>query len=356
MLRERADSGLAMWRARRCVVLGRFQNPWREVYWQKLAAQRALLVRRQSGGGTVYQDEGNLNFAFFGSLKDLDKRRNLEVITGALASLGIPLEIGERDGLFYKHHPQDRSTVSVHNLGQIGGKQAGATETCSRHVAGSDSVADSQDGLKCEHLLKVSGSAFKQTKDRFLHHGTLLVNADLGLLKTWLHPPSWNIQTKAAGSRRSLVTNLKDIAPRPKNLTGDKIIWAIARHFGASVRKLYSKDLLAPKTLAHFSSPQWIWGETPPFEWVWGRHRLSFRRAQLEKVVPLDDASCKSGQLPQSELKFLQERHVWRELPKFHRELETLVKQFGSNQIHQLKLFWGAVPGFEEKHGCLPKL
>ena len=48
----------------------------------------------------------------------------------------------------------DKSRVSAHNLGQIGGKQAGATEACSQHVARSDSVADSQDGLKCEHLLR----------------------------------------------------------------------------------------------------------------------------------------------------------------------------------------------------------
>ena len=47
-----------------------------------------------------------------------------------------------------------KSKVSAHNLGQIGGKQAGATEACSQHVARSDSVVDSQDGLKCEHLLK----------------------------------------------------------------------------------------------------------------------------------------------------------------------------------------------------------
>ena len=45
------------------------------------------------------------------------------------------------------------SKVTAHNLGQIGRKQAGMTEACSQHVARSDSVADSQDGLKCERLL-----------------------------------------------------------------------------------------------------------------------------------------------------------------------------------------------------------
>ena len=48
----------------------------------------------------------------------------------------------------------DKDKVSAHIWERLGGKQAGATEACSLHVARSDSVADSQDGLKCEHLKK----------------------------------------------------------------------------------------------------------------------------------------------------------------------------------------------------------
>ncbi len=50
------------------------------------------------------------------------------------------------------NHDESKSKVSAHNLGQVGGKQDGATEACSLHVARSDSVADSQDGVKCEQL------------------------------------------------------------------------------------------------------------------------------------------------------------------------------------------------------------
>ena len=46
----------------------------------------------------------------------------------------------------------DKSKVSAHNLGQIGGKQVGTTEACFLHIARSDNEADSQDGLKYEHL------------------------------------------------------------------------------------------------------------------------------------------------------------------------------------------------------------
>ncbi len=45
-----------------------------------------------------------------------------------------------------------KSTVTSHNLGQIGVKQDRATEVCSLHAAGSDGEAESQDGLKCGKL------------------------------------------------------------------------------------------------------------------------------------------------------------------------------------------------------------
>ncbi|KAJ1497631.1 hypothetical protein HMI55_005392 [Coelomomyces lativittatus] len=37
---------------------------------------------------------------------------------------------------------------------------------------------------------KVSGSAFKLTRDRAYHHGTLLIQADLHALRNYLSPPS----------------------------------------------------------------------------------------------------------------------------------------------------------------------
>jgi lipoate-protein ligase A len=46
------------------VVLGRFQNPWLECNLKKISERKINLVRRQSGGGCVYHDKGNLNFSF----------------------------------------------------------------------------------------------------------------------------------------------------------------------------------------------------------------------------------------------------------------------------------------------------
>ena len=46
----------------------------------------------------------------------------------------------------------DISTVTIYSLGQIGVKQAGATEAYSLYAARSDSVAEAQDGLKYKQL------------------------------------------------------------------------------------------------------------------------------------------------------------------------------------------------------------
>ncbi len=60
-----------------------------------------------------------------------------------------------QDGLKCEQSNQqnyDKSKITGHNLGQIGGKRDRATEACLEHAAGSDGEADSQDGLKCEQL------------------------------------------------------------------------------------------------------------------------------------------------------------------------------------------------------------
>jgi lipoate-protein ligase A len=54
------------WRNEPSIIIGRFQNPWKEVHMPAMEQRGVHLVRRKSGGGTVYQDLGNSIFSFIG--------------------------------------------------------------------------------------------------------------------------------------------------------------------------------------------------------------------------------------------------------------------------------------------------
>jgi len=55
------DVVLMLWQNECCVVVGRFQNPDYEVNLDYVHARKIPVIRRFTGGGTVYQDLGNLN-------------------------------------------------------------------------------------------------------------------------------------------------------------------------------------------------------------------------------------------------------------------------------------------------------
>ena len=87
-----------------CVVIGRHQNPWTEANVPFLRRQSidlgeqcpklgrvflksSLLARRNSGGGTVYHDLGNLNISFMTTKEEYNRLRNLELICAAIRSV-----------------------------------------------------------------------------------------------------------------------------------------------------------------------------------------------------------------------------------------------------------------------------
>jgi len=125
---------LFLWRNAETVVIGRFQNPWVECNTSRMEADGIKLARRQSGGGAVFQDLGNTNFTFMTGRQFYNKNDNNQIILNALRAHGIEGEASGRNDL----------------------------------------VVTDDEGAR-----KFSGSAFKETKDRCFHHGTLLLNANL---------------------------------------------------------------------------------------------------------------------------------------------------------------------------------
>lgn len=89
----REDEVLLLWRNRPAVVVGCYQNICREVHVRALMEQNIPVVRRMSGGGTVYHDLGNLNYTLItGQSGALDYDRCLAPVLRALNALGVPAQ------------------------------------------------------------------------------------------------------------------------------------------------------------------------------------------------------------------------------------------------------------------------
>ena len=247
---------LFLWRNDNTVVIGRFQNPWTECNTAKMEEDKIILARRQSGGGAVFHDLGNTNFTFLSSKANFNKSVNNQIITNAINSFGL------------------HSFASGRN----------------------DLLVNTEEGEK-----KISGSAFKETKDRAFHHGTLLIHADINKLEQYLNPNKKKLESKGITSVRSRVINLQDLNPLlTHELLCEQIIQEFFNHYQqvSEIEVLDHDYLLSlPKLQEHFlrmSNWDWRFGEAPKFNhqmserFTWGSmdvhldvHKAIIERAQI---------------------------------------------------------------------------
>ena len=217
----REDEVLLLWRNRPAVVVGCYQNICREVHVRALLEQNIPVVRRMSGGGTVYHDLGNLNYTLItGQSGALDYDRCLAPVLRALNALGVPAQ---------------------------------KSRTC-------DMIVDGK---------KISGSAQKIANGRVLHHGTLLFDADLTRLdEITTGRKNDAFCSKGTQSAICAVTNLRPY------LREDCEIVTFARQLaqkilpsGAKTVRLTQAQLADVRRLAAelYQSWDWPWGKTPAF-------------------------------------------------------------------------------------------
>ncbi|KAH6570687.1 hypothetical protein BASA50_007622 [Batrachochytrium salamandrivorans] len=153
---------LMLYRNSPSVIIGRNQNPWRECNVLALNRDKVPIVRRKSGGGTVYHDMGNTNYSITMPRDEFDRKRNANLVSQALHRMDIPSEVNLRHDIV------------------IGGK-------------------------------KVSGSAFKLVNQRAYHHGTMLISTDMSRLGLYLKgPEQGQIVGRGVESVKSQVTTLLD--------------------------------------------------------------------------------------------------------------------------------------------------
>jgi lipoate-protein ligase A len=113
---------------------------------------------------------------------------------------------------------------------------------------------------------KISGSAFKQKKDRSFHHGTLLIDSDIELLINCLKDQKLEIESKSIDSNRAKSINLKELNP---TIELQNMVDRIIQCFGPkNISKFTQRDFTESMQTESNRLQSWDWliGETPYFE------------------------------------------------------------------------------------------
>ncbi len=261
---------LFLWRNTPTVVIGRAQNPWLECHLDLMQHHQVKLARRISGGGAVYHDLGNMNFSFIDTPESFNKQKNLELIAITLLHLGIQAYSSGRNDLEILT-PEPR---------------------------------------------KISGSAFRETKTRCLHHGTLLIHADLTALSQYLNPSPKKLQAKGVTSVRARVANLSEFSPHiTPPLVQDQLLKTLSRTY--DLKPLLVFDPTRLQAFPHpeffqaqhllFSSHHWLYGRTLPFTHeIHARHALGEIRLHMfiENQIIIDIEGYTDDLTPEPFLKF----------------------------------------------------
>ena len=80
---------LFLWQSSDAVIIGKNQNPWLECSLPDMEKDGVKLARRLSGGGAVFHDAGNLNFAFVVPRREYKDGTIFDIVIAALKRCGV---------------------------------------------------------------------------------------------------------------------------------------------------------------------------------------------------------------------------------------------------------------------------
>ena len=214
------DDVFLLWQNYPAVIVGSYQNICREVHVESLRRLGIPVVRRCTGGGTVYHDLGNVNYTYITQTGGVSYDGVLLPVIRALNDIGVP---------------------------------ARKNRTCD--IAIGD--------------LKISGSAQRMIKGRLLHHGTLLFSSDLGVLdQITTHRKNDCFQSRGTQSAICTVTNIREHLASPmtieefQNRLLEQMVPPGCPHLTLTAEQEAEVCRLRDEK---YRSWEWTWGKTPAF-------------------------------------------------------------------------------------------
>ena len=217
-LLDRADPRpvFMLWRNFDTVVIGRNQNAYAEINEPFARGHGISVVRRLTGGGAVFHDEGNVNYTFIvpeGDARALDFAHFTAPVIDALRALGADARLSGRNDI-------------------------------------------------CVGDKKVSGNAQCVRNGRIMHHGTLLWSSDAAKMAGALRVNEKKMESKGIKSVRSRVANLRDLLDSEMSTEG--FIDYLFGYMGSAPRGFTGPETAAITDLrdAKYATWEWNWGES----------------------------------------------------------------------------------------------
>lgn len=223
LLKNFSEDIFMLWQSEDTIVLGKHQNALGEINYRFVRNNNITVARRISGGGTVFHDAGNVNFAFIKNVSspvEISFKMFTAPVVDALAKMDVIATTSGRNDLL------------------IEGK-------------------------------KISGNAEHVFKNRVLHHGTLLYNSDLKNLGQAIKVVAGKYESKAVQSNRSEVANISSFLK--KQLSVEEFIQFMLKvqleNQGVELYELSGTDNRVIQKLSEdkFENWEWNFGYSPKY-------------------------------------------------------------------------------------------
>lgn len=273
LLKNTDEEILTFWQSTPSVILGKHQNPVKEVNLDFVNFHNIPVIRRISGGGTVFHDLGNINYTLITQSQKQENLVDFRKFTKPMI-------------LFLKEFGLESRFEGKNNL-RLGEK-------------------------------KFSGNSAHVFKKRVMHHGTFLFDTRLDMLENIINPSQENIEDKSIESVQASVTNISYHLKEKIDLVSFKKLMTdfFMNYFRIEThQKLTEKMIAEIQKLAEEKYHKWSWnyGYAPKYriknevitQFGLIQVELEIKDGFIEKIQLFKDGE----RLPETESEFLGAPH-----------------------------------------------